>query len=149
MTETCAFIRSVTLHESPSKQHQLERIVEFSLHSELPDTDDLVAADAIEIHLESLGEYAQAESAIRSMYKIADRPPPPLLVRVNTCIASTTREALDLFNQLVGRDSEAHRRHVWYVGTTEGLGGLIWDLRALRLGDGVSCTAVQPMNPPP
>ncbi|QIX53640.1 hypothetical protein [Rhodococcus sp. DMU1] len=116
-----------------------ERIVEFSTWSGPRTYEELVDADAVELDIESLDRYEHAALGVRAMYATANLPTPPLLVRINTCLAATAREAMREFERTVGRGSEAHRKHVWFVGTENGLRGLVQDLQVLRLGDGVSC----------
>ncbi|WP_162603359.1 hypothetical protein [Rhodococcus oxybenzonivorans] len=131
----------MTMHNETAPSFVPERIVEISTWSGPRTYEELIDADAdaVELDIESLDRYEQAALGVRAVYAAANLPTPPLLIRINTCLAATAREAMQEFERTVGRGSQAHRKHVWFVGTENGLRGLVQDLQVLRLGDGVSC----------
>ncbi|GCE44246.1 hypothetical protein Rhow_008544 [Rhodococcus wratislaviensis] len=131
------------MYSDTKSQPRPERVVPLSTRSQRPDRDELFGAEAVELDVESLDRYAHTALGVRALFESARHPTPPLLIRINTCLASTTREAMLKFERSVGRGSDAHRNHVWFVGTKPGLDGLIKDLRSLQLGDGVSCIPVE------
>lgn len=124
------------------------QIVEVSYHATSPRRQDLLDADAVELDIESLDRFDQAATRAREIFAAVNLPMPPVLIRVMTCVAETVREATGAFDHLVGRGSPSHRDHVWFVGTESGLLGLVKDLGALRIADGVSCVPVSQLTSP-
>lgn len=130
--------RSIMMHDATVPSFHRDRIVEISVQSDLPTREDLLTAEAVQLNIESLDKYRRAALTTHALFDAVNSPTPPLLIRINTCLGATTRDAMQRFERLVGRGSEAHLTQVWFVGTEDGLRGLVKDLQALRFGDGVS-----------
>ena len=131
---------SMIMYDESSNPFCPKNIFEMSATSWIrPVHEDFVGVDAVELHLDSLDKYHRAVFAARELFEAAGRPMPPTLIRINTCLAATSREALRRFNQVVGIGSMTHRSRVWYVGSDVGLRGFVEDLSALRMGDGIRC----------
>ncbi|MEV0685264.1 hypothetical protein AB0I35_15500 [Nocardia sp. NPDC050378] len=134
---------SLSLHNKTSAAQAPERIIKFSNGSLVPKAAELRHAEAVEMDIESLDRFEQAADAVRAIFAEAKLSTPPLLLLINICLADSSREATQRFEKLIGHGSRIHLSHTWYVGTEEGLRGLVDDLRVLGIGDGVSYRTVE------
>jgi hypothetical protein len=139
--------RSIVLFEADSGAGRLRRIVEFVPGVSRPARDALLTADAVELCIQSLDTFARARAATADLYEALDRPVPPILLRIHTCLDDTATEALDRFDTEIGGASAEHLTKLWFVGTVDGLHGLVRDLCTLEYGDGVSIVPIDDVLP--
>jgi hypothetical protein len=139
---------SIVMYDPAAVGRQPRRIIEIDPHAGPPTRHALLAADAVVLSVPSLDTYPAVQQGIAELYKGLAHPAPPILLRVNTCLDATTSGALNRFDTTVGRGSALHLGQVWFVGTDDGLRGLINDLRALGYGDGVSIVTIEDITAP-
>jgi alkanesulfonate monooxygenase SsuD/methylene tetrahydromethanopterin reductase-like flavin-dependent oxidoreductase (luciferase family) len=142
---------SIVAYRSGEEINAAERdIATVSKHA-WPPAAKLLDAEAIALQIARFDAYDVTVRLVKEFYESAGRSMPPVLLKVNVCIGKTAHQALQRFDEVISRLSRTHLEQLWFVGTEEGLAGLIQDLSALRLGDGIVAIPIDehaPESPP-